>query len=512
MELSGKRALFSVKELDNIDQFATTLIHKGWKVVATDKVYRILRERRLPVKSVHEFVGVQEDFVFPPTMHPKMEAALTVEDYPEKIDLVYDITYGTSEGMDVGGNTLLAMAIKGNKIPVTSVSSMITVVNAIAEFDEVPAHLITNLQLKAAKEIAEYYCNIAEVLSLKKIKYLRAELHSKLLNGENPYQTAELWNLNGTNDPLALTQYDLISPNTPCYTNIVDLDCLTETMSRIICAFRLNVNKEPYVTLASKHGNVCGIGVDYESKSESIRKALWGNPLAIWGGEIMMNFKVTDPVATYLFFSEDRKEKLGTGKWMLDIVTAPAYDQQALTILSQRKNTKIYVNQGLYQANLRVAELTYRFTRGSVVMQTRPDYILDYSKLDWNLPMKDKDTIDDLIIAWVAAFTSFHGGNEIALAKDGQLLGCAGGPSTVEAAETVITRALRSHGNIEGSVFAADAFFPFTDAAEILANAKVNSGVVPAGGLRFNEVKKYFSEHKISVGFIPERFRGFIRH
>ena len=225
-----------------------------------------------------------------------------------------------------------------------------------------------------------------------------------------------------------------------------------------------------------------------------------------------MNFKVTDPVATYLFFSEDRKEKLGTGKWMLDIVTAPAYDQQALTILSQRKNTKIYVNQGLYQANLRVAELTYRFTRGSVVMQTRPDYILDYSKLDWNLPMKDKDTIDDLIIAWVAAFTSFHGGNEIALAKDGQLLGCAGGPSTVEAAETVITRALRSHGNIEGSVFAADAFFPFTDAAEILANAKVNSGVVPAGGLRFNEVKKYFSEHKISVGFIPERFRGFIRH
>ena len=121
MELSGKRALFSVKELDNIDQFATTLIHKGWKVVATDKVYRILRERRLPVKSVHEFVGVQEDFGFPPTMHPKMEAALTVEDYPEKIDLVYDITYGTSEGMDVGGNTLLAMAIKGNKIPVTPV-------------------------------------------------------------------------------------------------------------------------------------------------------------------------------------------------------------------------------------------------------------------------------------------------------------------------------------------------------------------------------------------------------
>ena len=103
-----------------------------------------------------------------------------------------------------------------------------------------------------------------------------------------------------------------------------------------------------------------------------------------------MNFRVTDQAATYLFSSGQRKEKIGTSKWMLDVVAAPAYNKQALTILTQRKNTKVFANQGLYLPDLRVAESAYRFTRESMVRQTRPDYILNCPSLDWTLPLKNK--------------------------------------------------------------------------------------------------------------------------
>ncbi len=80
----------------------------------------------------------------------------------------------------------------------------------------------------------------------------------------------------------------------------------------------------------------------------------------------------------------------------------------------------------------------------------------------------------------------------------------------MEATKTVMARVSKNHENTYGAHFAADAFFPFTDAPRILAEVRVNSGVVPAGGIHFLEVKKYFSEYPISVSFIPEQFRGFI--
>ena len=122
------------------------------------------------------------------------------------------------------------------------------------------------------------------------------------------------------------------------------------------------------------------------------------------------------------------------------------------------------------------------------------------------------DNVISIIIAWVVAYTSNHGGNEVVIAKDNGLLGAGGGPSTLEAAKIAIKRALECGHDCTNSVFAADAFFPFIDAPEVLKLAGCSAGIVPGGGIKFDEIMKYFMVNNIACTFIPEDYRGFCRH
>lgn len=506
-----KLALFSVNELKDIVEFGRVLINNGWDIIATDSSYNLLREKGIPVMSVAAFVGYPERYKFPPTLHPKIEAALTDDSFSERIELVYDVTYGPEDSLDIGGNTLLALAVKGKRIPVASQTTMKSVVGAISKFGDISAAMRDILISDTIRKISDYYIQITESIVKEESRYLRIKLCYDLLNGENPYQKAALWALEG-NDSLALTNYRLISDTKPCYTNMADLDSITETMTKLACAFRLRYNKLPYITVAAKHGNACGIGVDWESKNISIEKALWGNPMAIWGGEVVINFKLGTEESLNLLSSKNRERLFGKVHWMLDVIAAPEIDDKAYSFLTNRKNTKLFVNKSLLEPTLPTEAWNYRFTRGGVIRQSIADYVLDVSSISWNITEYLPENFDDILIAWVVAFTSFHGGNEIALAHKRQLISCAGGPSTVDAARTVVTRAIKMHGQLYDVSFAADAFFPFTDAPLILADSGVVCGVVPAGGLNHKQVQDFFTKRNIKVGFIPEKFRGFCRH
>ena len=91
-------------------------------------------------------------------------------------------------------------------------------------------------------------------------------------------------------------------------------------------------------------------------------------------------------------------------------------------------------------------------------------------------------------------------------------MGSGGGPSTVDAALVAIMRAKDCGHNLKGSVFAADAFFPFIDAPQLLCDAGLKAGLVPRGGKRHKAVKDFFKEKGISVAYLPEEYRGFCRH
>ncbi len=124
----------------------------------------------------------------------------------------------------------------------------------------------------------------------------------------------------------------------------------------------------------------------------------------------------------------------------------------------------------------------------------------------------EKTVRDSIVVAWAVAWHSNHGGNEVSLVYDRNLLAVGGGPSTVDAIDTALQRAKACGHDLAGSVFAADAFFPFTDAPEILAQAGCAYGIVPKGGKNFEAVKELFTRERIEVLFLPEEYRGFCRH
>lgn len=150
-----KRALFSVPEHDRLMAYARALRKLGWNIIITPNLVDLFRREGIPAQNVADFVGAEDVFPFPPTLHPKIEAALTLDE-ENRIDLVYDITYPFEIGNDVGGHTLLALAVKGNRIAVYDPEDMRHVVESLtqnAERQALPEDLRKELARKCLLKI-----------------------------------------------------------------------------------------------------------------------------------------------------------------------------------------------------------------------------------------------------------------------------------------------------------------------------------------------------------------------
>lgn len=514
MRSQVKRALFSVDNLKNIEKFAIALKKMEWHIIATKETSSRLRRIGIDMEDVADFTGVSTDYGFPPTLHSKIEAALTL-DVPFRIDLVYDITYPYSKGNDVGGHTLLALAVKGDRISVSCPEDMEMVIEGLRR-DRRHRHIDCGLhrQLldKANAKIAAHYLVLANRQGLSDYYGWLGRRHMGLLNGENPYQKPADLFVSDDNDPLSLGRFILCSKSIPCFTNLADLDCIIFTISLAAEAFCRNRKKTPYIVVAAKHGNACGMAVDWESPEAAITKALFGNPKAIWGGECITNFKINARLGHLLYKNNERRKLYGNQYWMLDLIAAPNFDKEAVNILSRNPLRKLLKNEALYSPKLSSFGWHYRKVRGGILRQPLHNYILDIKNTYVANSPKIKRNIDSLILAWSVVYSSYHGGNEVALVKNNQLLGVGGGPSTVDAATTAVLRARSNGHNTDISVFAADAFFPFTDVPEMLRNAGCCAGIFPIGGKNEQIINRYFKDNRIGIICLPSQYRGFCRH
>ena len=220
-----------------------------------------------------------------------------------------------------------------------------------------------------------------------------------------------------------------------------------------------------------------------------------------------------ESLSEILLKSLKRKELFHSASWMLDLIIAPSFSMNAIRILGKKRSRKLFKNSALINPAKRTNKNILRMVRGGFLRQPPADYILNLKECNnININNFTNDKIISIIIAWVVAFTSNYGGNEIAIAKDNGLLGVGGGPSTLEAANIAVKRAIECGHNCLNAVFAADAFFPFVDAPECLKQAGCTEGVVPGGGMRFEDIKKYFTDNNVACSFIPEKYRGFCRH
>lgn len=503
-------ALFSLDDTSRAEEFAAQLVKAGWDIVASRETFDLLNSKSLPVQDVSDYIGVKEDYGFPPTLHAKIEYALT-DSGSQQIDLVYVIPYPLSKGNDVGGRTLLALAVKGGRTAVMSIADMEKVMSVISVAGDIPVELRLELAEKVCVETAKHYSSLA--VGRGTYDLISGRFSGALMNGENPYQVpATVFITEHEDDPLSIRNMKQISGEAPCFTNMADADCILNTLCQAAEAFVLNTGALPYLCVAAKHGNACGMGVSRKSPAQAVEKALFGNPRSVWGGEVITNFPIDKELSEILFKSECRNRLFGDGSWMLDLVMAPSFSAEAITVLGKRKDRKLFENANLSTPLLKKTGFSYRMVRGGFLRQPHANYVLNLKEA-WN---GDKcfseDQISSLIVSWAVAFNSSHGGNEVALAKEGVLLSAGGGPSTIEAARVAVARAIECGHDLQGGTFAADAFFPFTDAPALLCDAGITSGCVPSGGKCENEVRTCFQEHNASVVYLPPEIRGFCRH
>ena len=498
-------ALISLHDTEGVERAAASLLEAGYELLASAESAAPLAGAGLPVTALADYTDVREDYGFPPTLHPRVEHALTAS--PEqRIELVYVNPYPAAVGNDVGGRALLMLAVKGGRVAVSNGADMERVLAALRTHGRVPDTLRAELAERACLAVAHHFAAEAGEHVVEIGARARA-----LAEGENPYQRpAHHW-ASDDEDPLALHRFERLSGQAPCFTNLADADANLHTLCLLAEACRRNLDAVPFICIAAKHGNACGAAAG-DDPSEVIDKALWAHPQAIWGGELITNFAIDSELARRLHGSARREAQLGARHWMLDLVMAPGFDADAIEVLGKRQMRKLLANPALSEPRLPAAARATRGVRGGLLTQPPPDYALDLASCGLAPESLARDECLSLLIAWAVAYSASLGGNELALARDGALLAAGGGPSTVDAAHAAVRRCTDNGHDAHGAVFAADAFFPFEDAPAILVEAGCRLGAAPTGSVNDARVCAFLDAEEVRMAWIPDLYRGFCRH
>jgi phosphoribosylaminoimidazolecarboxamide formyltransferase/IMP cyclohydrolase len=229
-----------------------------------------------------------------------------------------------------------------------------------------------------------------------------------------------------------------------------------------------------------KHANPCGVAVG-SSLREAYAKALACDPESAFGGVVALNRSLDADAAKEIV------------EIFTEVIIAPDASEAARAIVAAKKNLRLLIAGGL--PDPRAAGLTFRSLAGGFLVQGRDDAVVDAAKLKVVTKRKPRPAeMADLIFAFTVA--KHVKSNAIVYAKDGATVGIgAGQMSRVDAArmaawkgEAAADAAGLSASLVQGSVAASDAFFPFPDGLEVLADAGATAVIQPGGAMRDEEV------------------------
>ncbi len=299
------------------------------------------------------------------------------------------------------------------------------------------------------------------------------EMH--LRYGENPHQAGCFF---GHFDEM----FEQLHGKEISYNNLLDIDSA--------CSLGAEFEEHPTVAIL-KHNNACGLATR-GTIAEAWKDALAGDPVSAFGGVIIANRKIEANAAEEI------------GKIFFEVIIAPDYSDDALTILRQKKNRII-----LRKKDGKAATKTVRTILNGVLVQDRD------SKAECveDLKLVSGESLDEQKIAdmlFANKIVKHSKSNAIVLAKDGMLLGSGvGQTSRVDALKQAIAKA-RSFGfDLNGATMASDAFFPFADCVEIAHEAGIDSVIQPGGSIRDAESVEYCKAHGMTM--VMTGFRHF-RH
>ena len=288
--------------------------------------------------------------------------------------------------------------------------------------------------------------------------------------GENPHQKGSFY---GDFDAI----FKKLHGKELSYNNLLDVDAAVSLMSEFQGA------DEPPTFAILKHNNACGVA-QCSTLSSAYTKALAGDPVSAFGGVLIANKTIDTATA----------EKIH--ELFCEVVIAPGFSPEAHEILVQKKNRILMVQQ-----IFSLPDNTVRTCLNGFLTQERDNITdaLEHLATATKKEPTDKQINDLLFASKICKHTK---SNTIVLVKDNQL--CASGTgqtSRVDALRQAINKAQSFGFDLQGSVMASDAFFPFPDCVEIADKAGISAVIQPGGSIKDQLSIDYCNAHNLSMVF-----------
>lgn len=501
-----KRVLISVTDKTGVVDFARALHDEfGVEIISTGGTARVLEEAGIQTRAIDDLTGFPEMMDGRvKTLHPRVHGGLLARrDVPEHvaaarehgidmIDMIVvnlyafeatiareDATFADCiEHIDIGGPSMLRSAAKNHE--------SVTVVIDPSSYDDILAEMRSHdgaTTLETRRHLALDVFRTTSAYDNAIFNWINGQLNGctafgedkrlflnkvqDLRYGENPHQSAAFY-LNPKTSPHkewdvthTLAHADKLQGKELSYNNYLDLDAAWSAVREF---------DQPACVIV-KHLTPCGVAVA-EDIVTAYKAAHVCDPISAYGGVMAFNNAVPQALVEAIF----------ENKQFIEAVIAPAFDDGALGLLTQKPNARVLRSGGMNPVGV---GLEYRAVEGGVLIQAYDGASEDpatFTVVSKRQPVTEE--LDDLIFAWKACKSVKS--NAILIAKDGASVGIGGGqPNRVNSARIAVDQA---GSKAHDAVAASDAFMPFADSLEALAEAGVVAVIQPGGSIRDEEV------------------------
>jgi phosphoribosylaminoimidazolecarboxamide formyltransferase/IMP cyclohydrolase len=512
-----RRALLSVSDKTGIVEFARALKERGIELLSTGGTAKLLVSHGIAVREVAAHTGFPEIMGGRvKTLHPKIHGGLLGrrgtddvvmhEHGIEPIDLLAvnlypfaatvaraDCSYDDAvENIDIGGPAMVRAAAKNH----ASVTVVVDPGDYRAVLDDLAAnhgstHVVMRQKLaaKAFAHTAQYDAMVSAYftgaiggddvtfpddlnLSLRKQLDLRY--------GENPHQQAAFYRDSRAIGASVTTAVQLQGKELS-YNNIADGDTALECVRQF----------DAPACVIVKHANPCGVAVA-DSLRIAYEHAYRTDPTSAFGGIIAFNRELDAATAGAILERQ-----------FVEVILAPAIAPDAVPLLAAKDNVRILVTGDLRHPVSQLLE--YKSVAGGLLVQTRDDGMVKTQELRVvTRRAPDSAELDDLMFAWRIA--KHVKSNAIVCVKDRATVGVGAGQMSRVVSSKIAAMKAKDEGlSLGGAALASDAFFPFRDGLDVVAEFGIQAVIQPGGSKRDAEVIAAADEHGIAMVFTGMR-------
>lgn len=514
-----KRALISVSDKTGILEFAEALTSFGVEILSTGGTAKLFRDNHIPVIEVSDYTGFPEMLdgrvkTLHPLVHggilgrrdlPEHVAAMEKANIPN-IDMVvvnlypFEATVAKAdctleeaiENIDIGGPAMVRSAAKNWKdVAVLTDASQYAPVLAEMQSTGGATSQSTRFALSVAafNRISNYDAAISDYLSSFNSDNTRNPFPGQtngrfvkvqdLRYGENPHQQAAFYR-DLYPAPGSLVTAEQLQGKELSFNNIADADAAWEAVKSF----------DSTACVIVKHANPCGVALGTNTL-EAYQKAFKTDPTSAFGGIIAFNHPIDEATAE------------AVSKQFVEVLIAPDFTTGALEMFKAKANVRVLKialppggNTAWHKG--RNSHDIKRVGSG-ILIQTADN--LEVSRHALRIVTKKQpspEQMNDLLFAWRVA--KYVKSNAIVFCGGGMTLGVgAGQMSRVDSTRIAAIKAQNAGLSLQGAVVASDAFFPFRDGIDVLAEAGAACVIHPGGSMRDEEVIAAADEHGLAM-------------